>query len=118
VATRIGRPAGFLTAAFLISATLFSPAVHPDDATSVVISRDRFSPGEIQARKGETLRLSVTASDEEHCLAVDELRIEKRVRPGRATRLEITPDRSGQFLIYCCLESRDKGPRGWLIVSD
>ena len=36
-------------------------------------------------RKGETVRLVLSTEDGEHCFAVDEFRLEKRVVPGRTT---------------------------------
>ena len=62
------------------------------------------------------MRLRVTATDGEHCLAVDELRIEKRLLPGKPLLLELTPDRAGTFDVYCCLDPTDA--RGRLIVAD
>jgi cytochrome c oxidase subunit II len=85
---------------------------------AVVISHDGVTPGRIQARKGEVLRLTVTTADEEHCFAIDELRVEKRILPGKSVSVELAPDRAGQFSIYCCLEPRETTPRGQLIVTD
>ena len=87
----------------------------PEAVTNVVISGQGFRPATLNARKGEPLRLKLTTSDHEHCFAIDELRIEKRVVPGRASVVELTPDRAGRFEFYCCL---DGSPRGRLIVSD
>jgi heme/copper-type cytochrome/quinol oxidase subunit 2 len=96
-----------------------APTATPDrDATgpSLVISRRAFQPETIEARRGQTLRLRVVAADGEHCLAVDELRIEKRVLPGKPVWIELTPDRVGTFALYCCLDPDDA--RGRLVVSD
>jgi heme/copper-type cytochrome/quinol oxidase subunit 2 len=56
-------------------------------------------------RKGETARFVLSSADVEHCFAIDALRIEKRIVPGRPTRFDLTPDRTGVFPFYCCLES-------------
>lgn len=84
----------------------------------VVISRSGFRPERIQARKGETLRLAVTTADEEHCFAIDEFRVEKRVLPKRTVTVELTPDHAGRFDIYCCLEPAATTPRGQLVVVE
>jgi cytochrome c oxidase subunit II len=71
-------------------------------------------------RRGEAVRLELTTADAEHCFAVDALRIEKRIVPGKTTTLDLTPDRVGTFAYYCCLESgaaADK-QRGKLIVTE
>jgi heme/copper-type cytochrome/quinol oxidase subunit 2 len=89
-----------------------------DDRVPLVISREAFTPETIQARRGEMLRLRVSSADEEHCFALDDFRIEKRVRPGRPVTVEVTPDRTGTFVFHCCLETAEDAPRGRLIVSD
>jgi heme/copper-type cytochrome/quinol oxidase subunit 2 len=101
--------------AFVFGGRVLSAAEKP---IAVVMSRDRITPAQISARKGEPLHLAVTTADEEHCFAVDELRIEKRVRPGKTVAVEMAPDRAGRFSIYCCLESRESGPRGQLLVTE
>jgi heme/copper-type cytochrome/quinol oxidase subunit 2 len=56
----------------------------------------------------------------EHCFAIDAFRVEKRVRPGRPTRLDIVPDRAGTFEFYCCLETGEAAgaERGELVVTE
>jgi cytochrome c oxidase subunit 2 len=92
----------------------------PDQAVAVTVSREGFQPREITVRKGETVRLSVKTADGEHCFAVDDLRVEKRVLPGRTTTLDLTPDKAGSFPFYCCLETgaAAEKQRGRLIVTE
>ena len=109
-----------LAAAALLLAGGVGAAPAPDRTVAVVISRDGFQPREISVRKGETVRLAVRSGDGEHCFAVDDLRVEKRVLPGKTTTVDVTPDRSGSFPFYCCLETgaaADK-QRGRLIVTE
>ncbi len=54
----------------------------------------------------------------EHCFALDALRIEKRILPGRSTPADITPDRVGSFPFHCCLEPGNEAQRGRLVVSE
>lgn len=86
----------------------------------VTASHEGFRPRVISVRKGETLRVLLSTADEEHCFAVDGLRVEKRIVPGRTTTLDLTPDRVGTFPFYCCLESGKAAEleRGRLIVSE
>jgi heme/copper-type cytochrome/quinol oxidase subunit 2 len=109
-----------LLAGVLLLAGWKSAAPAPDQTVTVAVSRDGFQPREIAARKGETVRLVIKTVDGEHCFAVDDLRVEKRVLPGRATTVDVTPDRAGTFPFYCCLETgaaADK-QRGRLIVTE
>ena len=62
----------------------------------------------------------LSSADAEHCFAIDALRVEKRIVPGRTTTLELAPDRAGVFPFYCCLESGDAAAieRGQLTVTE
>lgn len=83
-------------------------------------SKDGFRPSRLELRKGETVRLRLTSADREHCFAVDAFRVEKRIVPGRVTTLDLTPDRTGSFPFYCCLESgrAAETERGTIVVTD
>ena len=74
----------------------------------------------INVRKGQPVRLLLSSADGEHCFALDALRIEKRIVPGKATVLDLTLDRSGTFPFYCCLESgaAADGENGRLVIID
>lgn len=82
----------------------------------VVATKSGWRPGVLNVKKGEVVRLSLKTEGEERCFALDELRIEKRIVPGRATPLEFTPDRAGTFSYYDCLEPETR--RGRLVVSE
>jgi cytochrome c oxidase subunit 2 len=84
----------------------------------VVVSNAGFRPAQITVRKGETLRVRLVASDREHCFAIDALRVEKRVVPGKRTLVELVPDRAGTFPFHCCLEPANETLRGRVVVSE
>ncbi len=69
-------------------------------------------------RKGETMKVQLMSADREHCFAVDALRIEKRVLPGKRTPVEIVADKAGTFAFHCCLEPANEALRGRLVVSE
>lgn len=77
-----------------------------------------FQPKVVRLRKGESVRLVLRTTEREQCFAVDELRVEKRILPGRDTLLDLTPDRIGSFAFYSCLEPDNASLRGRLIVSE
>ena len=91
-----------------------------DDAQEVAASRAGFTPSVINGRKGEAIHLRLTTRDQEHCFAVDALRVEKRIVPGRPTLADITADRAGTFPFYCCLESgaAAEAERGRLVIAE
>ncbi len=79
-------------------------------------TRTGWRPPVLNAKKGEAVSLALKTDGEERCFAIDELRIEKRIVPGRATTLEFTPDRAGNFAYYDCLNP--DGRKGRLAVSE
>jgi heme/copper-type cytochrome/quinol oxidase subunit 2 len=84
----------------------------------VVVSDRGFRPAQITVRKGETVKVLLSSADREHCFAVDALRIEKRVLPGKRTPVEIVADRAGIFAFYCCLEPQSEVLKGRLVVTE
>jgi heme/copper-type cytochrome/quinol oxidase subunit 2 len=95
-------------------AALASPS---GPALEVKASREGFSPASLTIRKGEATQVVLTTGDVEHCFAVDELRIEKRIVPGRATRFDLAVDRAGTYVFYCCL-GHGEVEKGELTVVD
>jgi plastocyanin len=81
-------------------------------------SRSGFKPKVVTLHKGDRARLVLTTADEEHCFAVDQLRIEKRIVRGKATTVDLTVDRSGTYPFHCCLEPGREAMRGRLVVSE
>ena len=88
------------------------------ESLAVVASKAGFKPKVLNLHKGEPAKIVLTTADDEHCFAVDALRIEKRVTPGKPTTLELTPDRVGTFPFYCCLELENETQRGKLVVVE
>lgn len=114
------RRRGLPGLALLTAATAAVGAPPAGPSVEVKVSRRGFEPSRIVLRRAETARLVLTSGDGEHCFAIDGLRIEKRVTSGRPTRLELTPERTGTFPFYCCLESGQQAERerGELVVSE
>ena len=118
----MGRPTFVLATVALAAAVAgSSPAAAPAGPTlEVVASRGGFQPSSLTIRRGETAHVVLTSADGEHCLAIDELRVEKRIVPGRPTRFDLIADKAGTYAFYCCLET---GPaaereRGQLAVTE
>jgi heme/copper-type cytochrome/quinol oxidase subunit 2 len=97
------------------------PAVSGWTATiDLVASSEGFRPKVVNVRKGDAVRLSLSSADGEHCFALDAWRIEKRVRPGKTTVVDIAPEKTGTFPFYCCLETGAAAERehGRLVVTE
>jgi heme/copper-type cytochrome/quinol oxidase subunit 2 len=84
----------------------------------VEASNAGFRPKVVNLRRGETLRLVLTTADEEHCFAVDALRIEKRIVPGRPTEVDLSVEKAGTLPFYCCLEPGREDLRGRIVVTE
>ena len=97
--------------AFVVKGLVFA-----ESPREVVASKAGWRPPIVNLKKGEPVRLLLKTDDEEHCFAVDELRIEKRIVPGKATTLDLTADRPGSFVFYDCLNP--EGKKGRLVVSE
>jgi heme/copper-type cytochrome/quinol oxidase subunit 2 len=113
--TRAGR----WTAA--LAGLALGPAASARAATvELVASSDGFRPKVVNVRKGDVIRLSVTSADGEHCFALDAWRIEKRVRAGQATIVDLAPEKAGTFPFYCCVETGTAAERehGRLVVTE
>ncbi len=117
--TRAGLLA--LAAAVVAASAPAGPSAGPPGSTiELRASRRGFEPARLSLRRGETTHLVLSSADGEHCFAIDELRIEKRIVPGRPTRFDLTPERSGVFGYHCCLENGEAArvERGQLSVSE
>jgi heme/copper-type cytochrome/quinol oxidase subunit 2 len=105
-------------AAWCLASLVALGAAAVADDVELLASRAGFRPRQLKLRKGETAKLVLKTADEEHCFALDALRVEKRIAPGKATSVELTPDRAGEFPFYCCLEPDNKTLHGKLIVVE
>ncbi|HET9315561.1 MAG TPA: cupredoxin domain-containing protein [Vicinamibacteria bacterium] len=103
--------------ALLILAGLVSPTPG-DTGLEVSASKAGFQPSVLHLHKGEPARLVLKTADVEHCFALDEFRIEKRIVPGKATSVDFTPDKAGTYAFYCCLEPDAPAMKGKLIVAE
>jgi cytochrome c oxidase subunit 2 len=98
-----------------------APAAPPElPVVEIMASHQGFQPSTVTLRRGEPVRIVLSTADDVHCFAVDAFRIEKRITPGRTTTFDFTPDRSGSFPFYCCLESGRAAvvERGHLEIQD
>ncbi len=78
----------------------------PKDATGVheikmTAKKFVFEPSSIRVKKGEQVRLIVTATDRDHGIAIDEFHINQRLRAGQPTIIEFTPTKAGKFPFNC-----------------
>jgi heme/copper-type cytochrome/quinol oxidase subunit 2 len=111
------RAGAFAVAAFQAAAGAAAP---PAARIELKVSSAGFAPARVVLHRGEPVRLVLTSAGGEHCFAIDAFRVEKRVRSGRETIVELTPERSGTFEFHCCLETGKQAERerGQLVVTE
>jgi len=110
------------TRVLAVAATLLAAvaAARSGPDVEIRVSEDGFDPAVVTLRKGETTRIVLSADEGEHCLAVDALRVEKRVVAGRPTTFDLIADRAGRFPFYCCVETGKAAEveRGEVVVTE
>lgn len=60
-----------------------------------------FSPSELRVRRGETVKLSITALDKKHGFKIEALDIDRELPKGEVVVIEFTADSAGTFPIAC-----------------
>ena len=60
-----------------------------------------FSPSEIRARPGETIRLVITALDRKHGFKLDAFGVDRQLPKGEAVTIEFTAIQAGTFPFKC-----------------
>jgi len=60
-----------------------------------------FAPNVIKAKKGDRVKLVITAQDREHGFKLAAFHIDQRLPRGEAVTVEFTADRAGIFPFQC-----------------
>ena len=79
-----------------------APAATPDAHEIQVTARKyEFDPNTITVRKGEQVKLRITAVDHDHGFKLESFGIDKLLKKGQATTIEFTADKAGTFPFQC-----------------
>ena len=79
-----------------------------------------FDPSTITVKKGEHVKLIITAIDHDHGFKLEAFQIDKVLKKERATTIEFTADKAGTFPFHCshfCGMGHAK-MKGQLVVED
>jgi cytochrome c oxidase subunit 2 len=60
-----------------------------------------FSPSSIHVKKGEHVRLLITAADHDHGFKLPAFDIQQELKKGETTTVEFTADKAGTFHFAC-----------------
>jgi len=73
----------------------------PAHEIQVIAKKFEFTPSTITVKKGEQVRLTITALDHDHGFKLEAFNIDKLLKKGSATVVEFTPDKAGTFPFQC-----------------
>ena len=91
--------AAFEAGAYIISAQ--SATSNSVREFAVTAQKFEFSPGVIKVKRGDHVRLTVTALDAEHGFKLDGFHIDQKVPKGKAVTVDFTADQAGEFPFQC-----------------
>jgi cytochrome c oxidase subunit 2 len=67
----------------------------------ITAKKYEFQPGIIRVKKGDHVKLIVTAIDRDHGFKLEAFHIEQKLVKGRAVEIEFTADQAGTFPFQC-----------------
>jgi cytochrome c oxidase subunit 2 len=73
-------------------------AVHEIQLTA---KKYEFTPGTIHVKKGERVRIVITATDHDHGFKLDEFNIDQKIKKETSVTVEFTADHAGTFPFKC-----------------
>jgi cytochrome c oxidase subunit 2 len=74
------------------------PAISEFDLTAV---KYNFDPNVIRVKKGDRVKLVITARDRDHGFKIAAFHIDQKLPKGKAVTVEFTADRIGTFPFQC-----------------
>lgn len=79
-----------------------------------------FSPKTISAKKGDTIKITITGKGMMHDFTLDAFDVQSStIQPGSSTTVEFVADKTGSFEYYCSIGShRQLGQVGTLTVEE
>jgi len=71
------------------------------DEIKVTAKKYEFDPNPIRVKKGDHVKLVITALDHDHGFKLDAFHIDQLLKKGEATTVEFTADQAGTFPFQC-----------------
>jgi len=86
----------------------------------VTLRKYEFSPGSLRVRKGERVKLVMTAADHDHGFKLDDFDINQKIPKGTTVVVEFTADKAGTFQFRCSnvCGIGHRGMKGTLVVEE
>lgn len=93
--------AAALMAAGLTAAYVGAQAAPRAKVIKVSAKRFDYSPGHLRLKKGQRVVLELTSRDVVMGFNLPDFNVRGDMIPGKVTRVEFTPDRTGEFTFLC-----------------
>ena len=77
------------------------PLVGDDSEIRVTARKYEFSPNEIKVKRGDHIRLVITALDRDHGFKLEAFHIDQKLSKGEPVTVEFTADQTGTFPFEC-----------------
>jgi cytochrome c oxidase subunit 2 len=86
----------------------------------VTLKKYEFSPGSLRVRKGERVKLVMSAADHDHGFKLDDFDINQKIPKGTTVAVEFTADKAGSFQFRCSSVCGigHRGMKGTLVVEE
>jgi len=91
-------PVAFLAVLALAQGPVASTEVHEIQMTA---KKYEYNPNVITVKKGERVKLVITALDRDHGFRLEAYGIDQKLKKGEATTIEFTADKTGTFGFKC-----------------
>jgi len=93
------------------------PAAHE---IQVTLRKYEFNPGSLHVKKGEQVKLVLTAEDHDHGFRLDDFNINQKVAKGTTAVVTFTADKAGTFEFHCAVVCGlgHRGMKGTLVVEE
>jgi cytochrome c oxidase subunit II len=97
-----------------------APAPSEPHEIQVTAKKYEFSPNPIRVKKGEHVKLILTATDHDHGFKLDAFHINQKLKKGVPTTIEFTADKTGTFPFKCSVFCGlgHSGMKGTLVVEE
>lgn len=109
-------------AAYLVSTALGAAPAATTDVHEITMTAKsyEFDPAVITVKKGEKVRLIITATDRDHGIKIAGYDIDQVLKKGDPTTIEFTADKAGSFEFRCSVSCGmgHRKMKGKLVVEE
>jgi len=85
----------------LVVGALGALAQSESNEIKVTAKKYEFAPSAIHVKKGDHVKLVITATDHDHGIKLEAFQIDQLLKKGEVTTVEFTADRAGTFPFEC-----------------